>query len=43
MNKVKEKLEILQKQIEETTDHTTRTNLFLKKVELLKLQEPKKS
>ena len=39
MNTTKEKLDLLQKQIESTTDSMTRANLFLKKVELLKLQK----
>ena len=39
MNTIDDELELLQKQIEETTDHMIRNNLFLKKVELLRLQE----
>ena len=42
MNKIEEKLKLLQDQIESTTDPMTRTSLFLKRVELLKLQGSKK-
>ena len=43
MSTIEDELESLQKQIEMTTDHRIRMNLFLKKVELLKLQEDSKS
>jgi len=39
MNEIKNKLELLQEQIESTTDPMIRSNLFLKKVGLLKLQK----
>ncbi len=42
MNKIKDKLELLQKQIESITNLMIRTNLFLKKIELLKLQKSNK-
>ena len=42
MNKLEESLRLLQDQIESTTDPMTRSGLFLKKVELLKLQGSEK-
>lgn len=41
LSKIEDKLKLLQKQIESTTESMTRANLFLKKVELLKLQKIK--
>jgi hypothetical protein len=41
LSKIEDKLKLLQKQIESTTEAMTRANLFLKKVELLKLQKIK--
>ena len=42
MNKIEESLRLLQDQIESTTDPMTRSSLFLKKIELLKLQKSNK-
>ena len=39
LSKIEDKLKLLQKQIESTTEPMTRANLFLKKVELLKQQK----
>jgi len=41
LSKIEDKLKLLQKQIESTTEPMTRANLFLKKVELLKQQKIK--
>ena len=41
LNKIEDELKLLQKQIESTTEPMKRANLFLKKVELLKLQKIK--
>ena len=41
LSKIEDELKLLQKQIESTTEPMTRANLFLKKVELLKLQKIK--
>ena len=38
LSEIEDKLTLLQKQIESTTEPMKRANLFLKKVELLKLQ-----
>ena len=38
---IEQELEKLQEQIEQTTDPQTRCTLFLKKIDLLKLQKPK--
>ena len=39
LSKIEDKLKLLQKQIESTTEPMKRANLFLKKVELLKQQK----
>lgn len=39
MISVKKQIEELQKQIEQTTDPTIRANLFLKKIDLLKIKD----
>jgi len=41
LSKIEDKLKLLQKQIESTTEPMTRANLFLKRVELLKQQKIK--
>ena len=41
LSEIEDKLKLLQKQIESTTEPMKRANLFLKKVELLKLQKIK--
>lgn len=41
LSEIEDKLKSLQKQIESTTEPMKRANLFLKKVELLKLQKIK--
>ena len=38
LSEIEDELKLLQKQIESTTEPMKRANLFLKKVELLKLQ-----
>ena len=41
LSEIEDELKLLQKQIESTTEPMKRANLFLKKVELLKLQKIK--
>ena len=42
MKNINSKIKMLQTRIENSTNLTTRTNLFLKKVDLLKLQQKNK-
>ncbi|MBA7550852.1 hypothetical protein ES705_43378 [subsurface metagenome] len=40
VSEIEDRLKLLQKQIESTTEPMIRASLFLKRVELLKLQKP---
>lgn len=42
MNTIEQELELIQKQIEQTTDLMTKSFLLLKKIDLLRIQEAQK-